>query len=141
MFGGGTQGFTGPGNKRGDELSSCSEAGSKISHRQADLSFPALAAYPGPGSAAHNCCFGGSDIIAVQAGDGEGLQNVELDNQVLIRVVTHILFLLSIEGTWFLQGHDLEEAEAKSLGPADAMLKAVHKGLSVSHCEFAYEGG
>src|SRR5690606_10727474 len=68
-------------------LGADTEFHTQIVHGQPHLTLPALGANTGAGDSADNGSFGGAHIIAIQAGDGERLQNVKLDPGVAIAIV------------------------------------------------------
>ena len=59
-----------------DALAECRQF---LSEKFAVGAFEALAGDAGAGGAAEDRTFGGAVVISVEAGDGEGLENVEFD--------------------------------------------------------------
>lgn len=86
---------TGPGENFGHLLGTQSGFHAEFPKLKAYLPFPALGAYAGTGYPAHHGAFGRTHIVAVQAGDGKGLENMEFD-AVTVEIV-HVVSFLQVE--------------------------------------------
>ena len=78
--------LAGLGKEAGGLLGARGQLHAKPGHGQAHLALPALRADACAGHAADHGSFGRTHVVAVQAGDGERLQDVVLDAGVLVSV-------------------------------------------------------
>ena len=84
--------------------------------------FPALAGHAGALDASERRRLRGAEVVAVEAGDGAGLQDVQFDE-------FHCFVLVGCELE--LNGLKEEKAEAESLGGTDAGVEGGAEGLFV----------
>ena len=98
---------------------------------KADGSFERLAGDAGPGDATEDGGFWGANVIAVEAGDRKGLEDVEFDK-------FHRNVFASVLGS---EWREAEHAEAKGLGGADTGSEGLMEEFGIGDGEEAGEFG